>query len=163
MIANAARAAAPMAKPLPMAAVVLPSSSSESVHVKVDWQSHYTVHRIEVVLNGSVVASNIAGETSGTFEVDVPIGTDGWIAARAGSAERDSFNQPIWAHTSPVDLEGFGNPPETRSASARYFDHRIDEAVEWVRKKGKFYNDGQRKEVVDLHRSGQEFYKKLLR
>ena len=35
MMASAASAAAPMAKPLPMAAVVLPSSSSESVILRV--------------------------------------------------------------------------------------------------------------------------------
>ena len=35
MMASAARAAAPMAKPLPMAAVVLPSSSRESVMARV--------------------------------------------------------------------------------------------------------------------------------
>jgi hypothetical protein len=40
---------------------------------------------------------------------------------------------------------------------------RIDESITWVRKKGKFYNDGQRKEIVDLHKAGQDIYKKLLK
>ena len=79
------------------------------------------------------------------------------------SGARDSFHQPIWAHSSPIYLQGTDKNAESQAKSAKFFTDRIDEAMEWVSKKGKFYNDAQRREVLDLHRAGQDFYKKLLR
>jgi hypothetical protein len=135
--------------------------------VRVEWQSHYAVERVEVVSNGEVVARSAitpaeSGRT-GHFETEVTAGADGWIAARLSSTHRDSFLQPVWAHSSPVYVRGPGKPASSQSASAKFFVDRIDEAMEWVRKKGKFYTDTQRNEVLDLHRAGQEFYRKLVR
>ena len=41
------------------------------------------------------------------------------------------------------------------------FTDRIGEGISWVKTKGRFYNDGQRKEIVDLFKQGQDWYKKL--
>ena len=138
-------------------------SGGKPLHVQASWQSHYNVERIEVVMNGEVVARKKVNAANGEFKVDVPVNHDGWIAVRLASGQRDSFNQPIWAHSSPVYLTGTGRAPTSQKDSARYFVDRIDESIAWVRKKGKFYNDGQRKEVVELHKAGQGIYKKLLR
>ena len=87
--------------------------------------------------------------------------SDGWIGARVGSGSRDSFNQPIWAHTSPVYIKGTYIRSEASFNSATYFTERIGEGIDWVKTKGRFYSDGQRKEIVDLFRQGQDWYSNL--
>ena len=48
----------------------------------------------------------------------------------------------------------------TRIAASR-FSGGIDKSLEWVKTKGKFYNDAQRNETVTLFREGQEIYNGL--
>ena len=135
----------------------------EKVNVHVNWDSHYGIHRAEIVVNGKAFASREFpnGSTHGHMSAAVPVESDGWIAARLGSTSRDSFNQPIWAHTSPVYVDTAGVRGEhTRIAAAR-FSNGIDKSLEWVKTKGKFYNDVQRNEIVSLFREGQEIYNGL--
>lgn len=150
----------------------------DSLDVEVEWQSHYPVERVEIVMSGKVAAARVLPEArgaqttayasestpySGTISVAVPASHDGWIAARLASSARDSFNQAIWAHTSPVYVAtGRRSGPE-RKESARYFVDRIGEALTWTNRGAKFYTDVQRKEVQDLFRAGQDFYRKLVR
>ncbi len=136
-------------------------TAGSTVHAHAEWQSHYEVQRVEFVVNGAVAARHDANSTAGVFEADIEVETDGWIAARVASSARDSFNQPIWAHSSPVYVRGLGKPPASQPQSARFFVDRIDEAMEWVSKKGKFYSDSQRREVLDLHGAGRDYYTNL--
>ena len=133
----------------------LPASAS--------WQSHYPVHRAEIIFNGTVVAAESypSGSKNGTLTADISIPNDGWIAARLFSNARDSFSQPIWAHTSPVYVKTGTAAPE-RARGRRWFDDHIEKSLEWVTKKGKFYTDSQRKEVLDLFKQGQAIYKAML-
>ena len=127
------------------------------------WESHYPLKRVELVYNGTVIAEKIFdhGSTGGQLEADIPVTSDGWVAARAGSDTRDSFAQPIFAHTSPVYLRSGVNGPE-KKAAARWFDGEIDRSLEWVNTRGRFYNDTQRREVVDLFREGQAVYRGMI-
>ncbi len=129
---------------------------------EVTWSSHYAVEVVEVVLNGIVAARKAfpAGSKSGTMRVSLPVKSDGWIGARLGSTVRDSFAQPIWAHTSPVYVRSGVELGDERREAAAYFDAAIERSMEWVTKKGKFYTDSQRREVVDLFRQGQEWYRR---
>ncbi|MGF1616565.1 MAG: CehA/McbA family metallohydrolase [Acidimicrobiia bacterium] len=131
--------------------------------VRVEWQSHYAVERVEVVVNGNVrKAWNPRGDCrAGSRETVVTIDSDSWVAARLSSGRRDSFGHPLWAHSSPVYISAGGRPPPSRGNSARYFTERIDESMEWVRQKGKFYSDAQRNEVLDLHAAGREYYRNM--
>ena len=85
----------------------------------------------------------------------------GWIAARLSSRARDSFFQPVFAHTSPVYVNTGRDAPEKREA-AKWFDTSIESSLKWVRTKGKFYSDKQRRDVENLFREGQEVYKSML-
>ena len=85
---------------------------------------------------------------------------DGWLAARAASTTRDSFFQPIYAHTSPVYLVG-GKPPAERAAAAAMFAGSIERALEWTATGGRFHTEAQRREVADLFRQGLEAYRGL--
>ena len=134
-----------------------------SVEVEVSWASHYRVQTVEVVSNGRVVTRKNfpAGSTAGRFKATVAVSNDGWLAARLGSTVRDSFAQPIWAHTSPVYVHTGQPAGEERAESALYFDDAIGRSMEWVNKKGKFYTDSQRREVLDLFRQGQDWYRRV--
>ena len=127
------------------------------------WQSHYPVKRIELLYNSNVVARETfeEGSASGTLEANVDVNADGWIAAKASSDTRDSFFQPIFAHTSPIYIKA-GRDSAEKKAAAAWFDDSIETSLEWVRAKGRFYSDQQRQEVVDLFRQGQQVYKEMM-
>ena len=132
-----------------------------STHVT--WKSHYPIKKVEIISNGQVVAHKAfdEGSTEGNLEADVTVPSDGWIAARLASDVRNSFAQPVFAHTSPVYVTTGVGGPEKRAA-ARWLDDSIETSLEWVRTKGRFYNDGQRQEVLDLFREGQQVYRKMI-
>ncbi|MDP6715903.1 MAG: CehA/McbA family metallohydrolase, partial [SAR202 cluster bacterium] len=80
------------------------ANPGDNLSVEVTWESHYPVRSAELLVNGLVPVAKTAGgdSTSGTLKADVTADFDGWIAARLFSADRDSFAQPLFAHTSPV-------------------------------------------------------------
>jgi hypothetical protein len=80
------------------------SEPGAKVSVRAAWKSHYTIQRVEVIWNGTVVAERqfAQGSTEGQFEAEVCAPSNGWVAARLSSHVRDSFFQPIYAHTSPI-------------------------------------------------------------
>jgi hypothetical protein len=133
------------------------------IPIHANWSSHYAVERVEIVLNGNVVARRdfTDGVKIGHLEAEIVAESDGWIGARLASGTRDSFNQPLWAHTSPVYLKGTGQQSEASVESATYFTDRIGEGINWVKTKGRFYTDAQRKEVVNLFKQGQDWYRNL--
>ena len=101
------------------------------------------------------------GASAGEFVADLDVNADGWIAAKASSDARDSFFQPVFAHTSPIYVKA-GRHGEEKKAAAAWFDDRIETSLEWVRAKGRFYTDRQRQEVVDLFRQGQQVYRDMM-
>ena len=133
-----------------------------SLSVAASWQSHYPVGRVEIIANGHVAAERVldADSKQGKLEADVAIVGDTWIAARVSSNVRDSFFQPVFAHTSPVYVTAGVDTPEKLQAATQ-LDRAIEHSLEWVRKKGRFYTDAQRQEVVDLFREGQQVYRAM--
>ncbi|HIF12246.1 MAG TPA: hypothetical protein EYQ82_04415 [Dehalococcoidia bacterium] len=141
-------------------------STGGMTHVKLDWSSHYAVDTIEIVQDGSVVkrvSTDVSNATAGSLEADIQIGADGWIAARLGSTQRDSFAQALWAHTSAVYIDTGGKKSDAQAASAALFVRDIEDSMAWVKTKGRFYTDAQRAEVVDLFGQGLDVYKGLAR
>ena len=134
-----------------------------SVTVNVDWSSHYAVHSVDVIANGAITHTERfpEGAVQGSFECELPVDTDGWIASRIGSTSRDSFAQVIWAHTSPVYIDAGGIAPPERAIDAAVFIQQIEDSIAWLGDTAKFYTDQQRREVVDLFRQGQDLYRKL--
>ena len=123
---------------------------------------NYPVQRVEVVWNGRVIHTRHlpAGTSSGEYRVDVPAVSDGWLAARLSSPVRDSFYQPLFAHTSPVYVETGQRAPEQRPA-ATFFTQAIDKSLAWVDRQGHFQSDQQRREVAELFKAGQNIYQQL--
>jgi hypothetical protein len=50
-----------------------------------------------------------------------------------------------------------------RKQSAKWFVDRIEKSKYWITTKGKFYNDKQRKEVLDIFNQGQSIYKEIVK
>ena len=131
--------------------------------VEVTWQSHYPLESLELVFNGQVVSSQVypEGSRQGEWRIPLKVGEDGWLAARAFSRRRDSFYQPLFAHTSPIWCQ-VDCPSRARSSSAAFFVQSLDQAAEWVNTLGKFGSPRQQAEVLDLFKSAQAAYLGLL-
>ena len=128
------------------------------------WTSNYPISQVDIIYNGRAVASRTypGGSTIGRLEAEVTVPADGWIAARLSSTTRDSYLQPVFAHTSPVYVSVGAGGDDQREAAA-WFDEEIERSIEWVGSKGRFYTDSQRREVVDLFRQGQQQYRAMLK
>ena len=130
------------------------------LEVEVELKSHHRVDRIELVCNGAVVKRwhRPAGAAAETIRERFTPPADGWIAARCYSHERDSYDQEIFAHTSPIYLRaGTANP--AAKADAAYFIDGIDVALEqWVSHKLRYGSDRQRDEVRELFKRGRDFF-----
>ena len=140
----------------PMGATVqLPAGGA--LDIEVSFNSFYPVHRAEIVMNGRVIhAENDAeGKREGAIRHRVDVDRDGWIAARLWGDGRDSFDQSIYAHSSPVYFS-CGRPPAERNESARYFLDGIDDSLKWIDTWGRYNTDQQREDVRDLFRRGRE-------
>ncbi len=138
-------------------------ASGHELEVEVAWESYHAVERIELVLNGEVlsVCEVSPGERHGLWRFSWRPQEDGWLAARLVSRVRDSYYQPVFAHTSPIWLQA-GKPPAAREASAAFFIKSLDEALQWVQGCARFADEEQRAEVTDLLRSGQDEFRRLL-
>jgi len=140
------------------------NGKSRQLPVEVSWSSHYPLNRIEIVHNGYVAGSHalINGnqQRDGTHTLDLKINSDGWIAARAYGAARDSYAQAVYAHTSPVYI-GSGIPAKVVNDSAKFFVRSIDNSIDWVNRIGRFTQDQQREEVLHLFNEGRKVYADL--
>jgi hypothetical protein len=141
----------------------LTAQQGESLEIEITWQSHHPVNSVELVLNGQVADSQLfpSGSVSGEWRTVLIAQEDGWLAARAFGDRRDSFYQPIFAHTSPAWLN-VGQPAAARTLSASFFKRAIDDAIEWVRTTGRYASTQEREQVIDLFRAGQAVYSRLL-
>jgi len=130
--------------------------------VRVTWRSHYPVNHLGIVHNGRVVKRRTlkGGSYEGEWEAEVPVDTNGWIAVRCNGVARDSYNQAVFAHTSPVHLQN-GKPNASQKKDAAYFLRSIDESEEWVQHKGRYTSDDQRNSVMELFEKGKKAYQKL--
>ncbi len=139
-----------------------PNGCPRTASGRITWQSHYPLSRVELVYNG-VVAQTVPLDglrQGGEWAFDLRIESDGWVAARAFGEARDSFAQPVYAHTSPVYI-GTGLPVDRAQGSAAFFVRSIDTSMEIVNRDWRFANGTQREEVMHLFNEGRKVYQNL--
>lgn len=87
------------------------SSQSYAVQGTATAVSYRPIEKIEIVINGEVVARKSGDEisTSISLDYDVLIDESSWIAARV-KASSNSQEPQIWAHTNPIYLLRDGQP-----------------------------------------------------
>lgn len=136
---------------------------TRNVDIKINWYSHYPLNRFELIHNGKIVQQKDfpEGTQEGKWNIQLKCETDGWVAARCSGIARDSFGHFVYAHTSPIYLEG-GTLPLIRPESARFFIDSINNSLGWIKTRGRFTKDSQREEVYELFLKGKEAYEKLL-
>ena len=116
-----------------------------------------------MIQNGELVERKKfeAGTHDGEWETDLTVTSDSWIAARASGEARDSFNQAVYAHTSPVYVRN-GRIDSSQSEGAKYFLESIDQSMDWLDNVGRFTKDEQRDNVKDLFLKGRLEFEKLV-
>ncbi len=133
------------------------------LEVEISFTSHYPVDCVELVVDGHVTERIEAprGRKQGQMRRRLSVHRDGWLAARLWGSSRDSFNQSIYAHTSPSFFR-CGRVSGECVDSARYFLNSIDESLKWIDSYGRYNNEKQRKSVKELFRRGREVYSGLV-
>ncbi len=128
----------------------------------ITWQSHYPLKRIELVKDGKVAQwwEHPEGSYAGDIHFDITPETDGWVAARCNGPARDSFDQAVYAHTSPVWFE-VGQPSTERREDAEFFIRSIDQSLDWIAHTGRYADDDQRQAVGELFNKGREEFGKI--
>ena len=139
-------------------------SSGGSLDIESTFSSFYSVHRVEIIMNGAVIHSESwpEGKRDGVVRHQVSVERDGWIAARLWGDQRDSFDQSIYSHSSPVYF-GCGQVSAECPESAQYFLNAIEDSLQWIDSYGRYNNDQQREDVKELFRRGREAYAGLVK
>ena len=129
------------------------------LEAQINFSSFYPIERAELVVDGQVVQhwQWPEGRREGEIRHGFNTEHDGWVTARLWGDSRDSFDQAIYAHSSPVYF-CCGRPSARREAAARFFLNSIDESLTWIDSYGRYNNDQQREDVKDLFRRGREAY-----
>ncbi len=132
------------------------------LEAEMTFSSFYPIERAELVVNGSVVQHWAwpAGRREGVLRHGFTAERDGWVAARLWGDSRDSFDQSIYAHSSPSYFH-CGAAPAEREEDANFFLRSIDESLKWIGTYGRYNNDQQREDVRELFRRGREVFARM--
>jgi hypothetical protein len=123
--------------------VALPAGGGTvTVEARVD--SIFPIHTLEIIQDGGVIDAVNASEASGTrtlrLSLTLPVARHSWIAARAGGRgywdtikHYDSWQRPIFGHTSPVYVSVGGDWWRHDDATAVYMLTLIDGELGYIR------------------------------
>ena len=119
-------------------------NDEESVSVSASVQSIFPVSTLEIVQNGTVVASTSDDEGAKRLELstDLRIDADSWLAARCGGPEhfdglehRDVWQRRVFAHTSPVYVTTGDDWRMFDAGHAAYMQNVIEGTLAYVRER----------------------------
>jgi hypothetical protein len=110
--------------------------------------------KLQLVRNGTVIHQETAQPVEGGFTAKlartVTVDEPAWFAARIETAVRNEFDQPLFAHTSPV----YANLSGRRVfdvESARALLQMVEQAVADIRARGRFSSDAARDRLLVLY------------
>ncbi len=132
----------------------------DAVQVEASVVSLVSLDALEIVVNGEVVASAEGPARELELSREIRLEEGSWIAARA----RGPFDPLLvnddnaFAHSSPVYCKVDGRTVR-KAEDARFFVAWIDKLIERAESRGRFADDEQRRETVDLFRKAQEYYR----
>jgi hypothetical protein len=140
-------------------AVVDPPSREEPLRVHAEAVGWSPFDRVELVANGEVVAARPAREQKPVFlEANVVLREGGWLAARcvSGNDVNSSAMSLVRAHTSPVYVRINGRPSPVNRDAAQRLREALDRMLRWVNTEGRFENDRQKSNLIDIFLSAKE-------
>ncbi len=135
--------------------------SGDRIRVEASATSLVPMQRLEIVVNGEVVATeNARGNGSSvSLSKEIPVTEGAWVAARVrGDFHRYLVNDTdLYAHTSPVYLTVDGKGV-SRKADGQFFVEWVDQLITRVQDKGRFASEDDRREVVTLFKKARAYY-----
>jgi hypothetical protein len=142
----------------------LPAGTS-SVRVRASVLTNTPLEKVEIIVNGSAVASRSAsGKNEIQLDEAVPLKGSSWIALRTeGPWHRLILNDTnAFAHTSPVYVT-VGDRKIARRADAAFYADWIERLIGRVEQRGRFATPERKQEVIDLFRRAQAIYREIER
>lgn len=120
------------------------------------------IDRLELIVNGEVVATAADGEHRASLTHDLKIGRSCWVAARVSGPVHELVldRDGAFAHTSPVYVSVDGAPVATVE-DATYFVEWIDRLIAVAAEKGVYPSSGERDRVAAIFREGQAYYRRI--
>lgn len=140
--------------------------NASSVPFEAEVHSRIPIKKLEIIVNGEVVAAKEsgAGKTRMKITGDIKVEKSSWIAARAYTDQKTLIQDeiypskaPVLAHTSAIYIDVAGKP-RTSPEDAAFLLKWCDEAIAWAKTKANYVNDDQRNEVVAIFEKAREFY-----
>ncbi len=143
-------------------AVIDIESPDQAVHVHAGVRRPFPPDRLELIVNGKVVAESNSPDGS-RLELDVPMPVGGWIAAAYWGCDHNQGGFKLLAHTSPVYVQVPGRRPSPDLEAGKKLLKHFDEMLEWVRNQARVENEEQRKRLARVFESAKEEVTKRLR
>lgn len=136
----------------------------DNLRIEAEAGSHVPMDRIELIVNGAVVATADAtdGGRHAALSHQMTVAESCWIALRAqGPGHPLVLDAALFAHTSPIYVAVPGAPIPS-AADAAYFLDWIDRLIILVETKGRFPSDEDRDGVIALFKKGRSHYESLI-
>lgn len=130
------------------------------IRVVAEAGSNAPMERIELIVNGEIVASAAATDAGqrASLTHEVVVQESCWIALRAtGPAHPLVLDDALFAHTSPIYVSAGGEPIAARGDAA-YFVEWIDRLIALVRSRGRFASEADRDDVIAVFEKGRAYF-----
>jgi hypothetical protein len=132
-----------------------------TVRVRLDAQSTSPFDRVELLLNGRVVA---ARETSGdrqaaVLEEELFLTGPGWLAGRCRGQERPAGalpEQEVFAHTAPVYVAAEGTDVRPSAETAAPLAAILERMLDWTAREARCPTQQQREQFAGIFRAARE-------
>jgi hypothetical protein len=133
---------------------VLDLKEPKTVRVEVTATGRHDFQKLQLVQNGRVLQEEPGklkeGAYSARFVREVRLDEPAWFAARIDSSARNELDRQLFAHTSPVYVDLAGQRVFDVEAG-RLMIRRMEQALEEIRSRGKFADDGARDKILDIY------------
>jgi len=117
-----------------------------AVHVRVEGRGAVPVDRVEVLLNGRVVADR----QGPLLETEVHVSDSAWLAARCWGSDRLADGQRVCAHTSPIYLQKAGRSLRPTSETPAPLDALLTRSLEWIRQEARPGTESHRARLIGV-------------
>jgi hypothetical protein len=134
---------------------VIAATGGKSVRVRAEARSAVPFDEVEVLAGGTVVAAKAASgnRQSAVVEMELPVTSSTWLAARCWSRERLPDGQCVYAHTSPVHLE-FEGRPRPDAATVGPLVEVLERTRDWIAHTARCPSEHHRKHLAGIVEAG---------
>lgn len=131
---------------------VIEAEPGQSVQLRAEARTVVPIARLELLVNGAVVAAKEAAgnRQSAVVETEWEAQESAWIVARCVSDDPLPDGQVIYAQTSPAYLDVRGRPFQPVRAVVESLLGHLDHMLDWVRHRARCAEEPHRDRVADV-------------